>query len=148
MKQGIRWSGVRESNPRLQLGRLGSYHYTNAAIRTIEIYIILGWYIPKTFANWKYLVRERVKGYLACLHKYFSKMNACSLICEFTFRLRAEAAANRQCLWDWLARFAGKLEGYAWCLFWVTYFHSISFFDLAFLFFKDTYNDLTIIGWV
>ena len=24
---------MRESNPRLQLGRLGSYHYTNAAIR-------------------------------------------------------------------------------------------------------------------
>ena len=40
-------------------------------------------------------------------------MNACSLICEFTFRSRAEAAANRQCLLDWLARFAGKLEGYA-----------------------------------
>ena len=30
------WSGVRESNPRLQLGRLGSYHYTNAAIRNVR----------------------------------------------------------------------------------------------------------------
>ena len=28
---------MRESNPRLQLGRLGSYHYTNAAIRKCKI---------------------------------------------------------------------------------------------------------------
>jgi hypothetical protein len=29
----IFWSGMRESNPRLQLGRLAYYHYTNPAYK-------------------------------------------------------------------------------------------------------------------
>jgi hypothetical protein len=36
IKSGKEWSGIRESNPRLDLGKVAYYHYTNPAYRCIS----------------------------------------------------------------------------------------------------------------
>jgi hypothetical protein len=33
MTTKLQWSGIRESNPRLDLGKVAYYHYTNPALR-------------------------------------------------------------------------------------------------------------------
>ncbi len=56
---GIKWSGIRESNPRLDLGKVAYYHYTNPAISEVQTSIPKPATILQRFRNFEPSLRSK-----------------------------------------------------------------------------------------
>jgi hypothetical protein len=62
----VTWSGIRESNPRLHLGKVAYYHYTNPAINELHQSVLNVFAVSNGVAseNFRRLVTRDFHGYV------------------------------------------------------------------------------------